>query len=142
VVEEIRFRGHSNVRATHSTTLEITREPHLTPRGDCIIGVGADKAPRDFSDSTKALLSQPIPVKLLLHVGPYRFSIQGKGDPRIDCSSPTALVVRRSDYVCGKTIMVHASAAANNIPRPIVQLLRQPQTYRALLLVRTASLVN
>jgi hypothetical protein len=29
----IHARGHENVRATHATTIEVTKEEHLTPRG-------------------------------------------------------------------------------------------------------------
>ena len=34
--------GHVNVRATHRSTFEVTREPSLTPRGDCIVGVSSE----------------------------------------------------------------------------------------------------
>ncbi|HID73268.1 TPA: DUF371 domain-containing protein [Candidatus Micrarchaeota archaeon] len=42
-------RGHPNIRAEHETTFEVTTEPSLTPRGDCIVGVQADKAASDLS---------------------------------------------------------------------------------------------
>ena len=37
---EIPFFGHPNIRSLHGRTIEITREPHLTLQGDCIVGVG------------------------------------------------------------------------------------------------------
>ena len=33
--------GHKNVRGTHKTTFEITKDKDLTERGTCIIGVNA-----------------------------------------------------------------------------------------------------
>ncbi|RLF17024.1 MAG: DUF371 domain-containing protein, partial [Thermoprotei archaeon] len=37
IVEEIIAWGHPNIRALHRSTMEITKEPYVTPRGDCII---------------------------------------------------------------------------------------------------------
>jgi len=34
---EIEFFGHENIRSNHKKTIEITKESHLTPRGDCIV---------------------------------------------------------------------------------------------------------
>ncbi|HIP75502.1 MAG TPA: DUF371 domain-containing protein, partial [Thermococcus paralvinellae] len=41
--EIIHCYGHENIKATHKSTLEITKEDFLTPRGDCIICIKADK---------------------------------------------------------------------------------------------------
>jgi len=57
--EVIHCRGHENVKATHRSTLEITTEDFLTPRGDCIICVSADKSLRDLSDDFKEALRTP-----------------------------------------------------------------------------------
>jgi phosphoribosyl 1,2-cyclic phosphodiesterase len=48
VNERIRAHGHGNVSAAHSSTFEVTTDDYLTPAGDCIIGIGADRAPADF----------------------------------------------------------------------------------------------
>jgi hypothetical protein len=41
---EIQFSGHENIRSNHQKTIEITKESHLTPSGDCIIGVNASSS--------------------------------------------------------------------------------------------------
>ena len=46
---EIPFSGHKNVLSLHKKTVEITKEPHLTVNGDCIIGVNAGIACVDLS---------------------------------------------------------------------------------------------
>ena len=48
MIEEIEAYGHENVRSTHKTTFEITKERALTKRGNCIIAVGATKGARDL----------------------------------------------------------------------------------------------
>lgn len=58
VIDRIRaWGGHVNVRARHRTTIEITRDDYLTPRGgDCIIGIKADKGLSGISPNLRRLL--------------------------------------------------------------------------------------
>ena len=53
VQDEVIFYGHPNIRSLHAKTIEITKDEHLTPRGDCIIGVKANKACADLDESFK-----------------------------------------------------------------------------------------
>jgi len=59
VIERILAKGHKNVKATHRTTLEVTKDKYLTPRGDCIIAISANKAASDLSESFKYYLKKP-----------------------------------------------------------------------------------
>ena len=44
----VRGKGHKNVTASHPTTIEFTRDSHISPRADCILlvsygsGAGSD----------------------------------------------------------------------------------------------------
>ena len=51
LVEVVRARGHENVTAEHVSTLEFTSDDFLTPAGDCILAVEADRVPADFDDA-------------------------------------------------------------------------------------------
>lgn len=46
--EIIHARGHEHVTAEHSSTFEVTTDDFLTPAGDCILAIEADRAPADF----------------------------------------------------------------------------------------------
>jgi len=48
LVEVVRAEGHENVTAEHVSTLEFTSDDFLTPAGDCILAVEADRVPADF----------------------------------------------------------------------------------------------
>ena len=50
---EIEFFGHENIRSNHKKTIEITKESHLTPRGDCIVGVNANSSCADLPEELK-----------------------------------------------------------------------------------------
>ncbi|MEF8854148.1 MAG: DUF371 domain-containing protein [Haloarculaceae archaeon] len=49
--EVVHARGHENVTATHASTVEVTSDDYLTPAGDCILAVEADRMPADFDEA-------------------------------------------------------------------------------------------
>ena len=44
----------TNTTADHASTFELTTDDWLTPAGDCIVGVEADRTPRDFAPAFRA----------------------------------------------------------------------------------------
>ena len=127
LLERIAFRGHPMVLALHPTTIEITTDDHLTKRGDCIVGVGADKGCAGLAAETKLALSRAdSKVLFRLVVGGESFDFVGRGDPRLTLTNPHDMVIRRSDYVSDRTLAVRATAAAKDMPRPMVRLLKDP----------------
>ena len=129
VRDVVSFRGHPLVRSAHPTTIEITTEDHLTERGDCIIGVGASKGCAGLDGRVKdALKSDKAMVTLTIVVGGNSFVVKAGGDPRLELSHPGEMVIRKSEFVSGRTLAVRASAASKDIPRGMVHLLRNPAT--------------
>lgn len=127
VVEEVAFVGHAMVRATHEKTIEITTEEHLTPRGDCIIGVGASKGAAQLSPSTKsALRSDLARVRFTIVAPGGEFSFVAWGNKDLSFESPTDMVIRRSNFVCGRTLAIKAESSASEIPRSLVGTLKSP----------------
>ena len=134
----IRARGHENVSATHRTTFELTRDNYLTPRGDCIIGVSADKAaahlPLWFKESAR---SPEALVVALICSGGICDAVVGRGDPRMSLTDERRIVFRRSRYVDASTVMIEASKAARDIRRDLVSLLVKGERLEVLLSVVT-----
>ncbi len=122
---KIRAYGHPNVRATHRTTFEITKEPHLTPRGDCIVGVNAEIGISEIPQEIKGYLSLQKPVTLLLELPEYgmKESVRAVG-AKSSFDHPTDIVVRKSSYVCSRTLAVKADKAAIDLNREFVELLK------------------
>ncbi len=119
-------RGHVNVRAKHRTTLEVTREDWLTPRGDCILGVSSEVGAAGLPGWIREAARDPGSViVMVLCSGGVCDSVAGRGDPRITLDDPDRIVVRRSTYVDGKTLMVEASKAAAHVRRDLVEHLRR-----------------
>ena len=126
VVEVIRARGHRNVRATHRSTFEITRDESVTPRGDCIIAVAADKACADLNPHLKsALRARNARVEILIQCAGTTVTVRALGSPNLVLSDPRSIVVRKSQYIDARTLAIRANKAAADFPRPLVSLLRR-----------------
>jgi uncharacterized protein len=123
----IAFRGHPMVTALHPRTIEVTTEDHLTVNGDCIIGVGADKGVAGLLSPVRdALRADGSRVKMTLEVGDESFSLSARGNSALPLQSDLDLVIRKSDFICGRTLAIGADAACKDIPRGIVEKLRSP----------------
>lgn len=122
VIVAIFAHGHENIQATHETTLEITKEPTLTKRGDCIIAVeatnGAADLPLEFKEATRKKDAQ---ITITIEAGELKEIVRAKGSPRLLFTHPTDLVVRKTDYVCGRTLAIKADKAASDLSRKLVE---------------------
>ncbi|MDA4115454.1 MAG: DUF371 domain-containing protein [Thaumarchaeota archaeon] len=127
VTEEVTFVGHAMVKATHGRTIEITTEEHLTPRGDCIIGVGASKGISELSPAMKkALRSDEARVRFTIVAPGGEFSFVARGSKDLSFESPTDMVIRKSTFVCGRTLAIRAESSASEVPRSLVGTLKSP----------------
>ncbi|MEM0233431.1 MAG: DUF371 domain-containing protein [Candidatus Nezhaarchaeales archaeon] len=117
--------GHRNIRATHRTTLEITKEEHITPRGNCIVAVRSEKSVCDLSQELKqAVRHSNAKVTLLLRTLDIEDVITGFGSEKLPLTSRLSIVCRRSDYVCPRTLMIKCDKAAIDVNRELVNCLR------------------
>ncbi|MEX2061000.1 MAG: DUF371 domain-containing protein [Nitrosopumilaceae archaeon] len=83
---EIPFTGHENIRSIHKNTIEITKETHLTPSGDCIIGVGAKYGCSEIPNKIKKKLKDPNSIVIFsININGYTFKIKGKGHQDLIC---------------------------------------------------------
>ena len=120
--------GHENIQATHKTTLEFTKDTHLSRKGDCIVTVAADKAVTDLSAEFKQKLRMPH-AKLIITIEADRITqqVNAHGSPQLILSHHTDMVIRKSDYVCSRTLAVRADKAAQELSRKLVEKLKNPK---------------
>jgi len=125
IEERIRCRGHPNIRGTHRSTFQITTETDLSPRGDCVIGVGADKGATDLADGFRAVLAdEGSTLVTLLSAGDITVRITSKGSESLSLDHQTDLVWRRSTFTCSRTIGISSDHAARTLPRELISYLR------------------
>jgi len=126
---EIQFSGHENIRSNHKKTIEITKEPELTVRGDCIIGVNASSSCFDLPESFKEKLrDSKSKVQFSIKVAEHEFIVEGQGHPDLPLSHKEDIVIRKSDFISSRTLAVKCDKASDLLPREMVQLLQNPKT--------------
>lgn len=127
-VETLIARGHPNIRATHRSTLEITRDPEVSPRGDCIIAVAATKAAADLDSTVKQAIKTGKRVTLFLVAQRQGLleTVSGWGHRSLNLSDTRSIVVRKSTYTDNRTVAVQANKAARDLDRALIAYLRQP----------------
>ncbi len=126
---EIQFSGNENIRSSHQKTIEITKESHLTPQGNCIVGVNATSGCADLPQELKDRLKVPdAKVTFSIRVGGHEFVLKGKGHPDLILTHSEDIVIRKSDFICPRTLAVKCDKASDLLPREMVSLLQDPKT--------------
>lgn len=122
--EVVHAEGHENVTAAHTSTVEVTSDDYLTPAGDCILGIGADRTPADFDTAfVRACQRTDATITATLTVDGLTERIEGRGHPDLQFEDNRSLVARTSDYVDERTVAVGMAGAAADIDRDIVDRL-------------------
>lgn len=136
VIEVVAARGHRNMLVTNEKTFEITKDLRVTEKGDCIVAVAADKSGPDLSkEFKKALQCEKANLTIIFKVGDEKEVIQTWGNPNLSLSHPTDLVIRKSSFICGRTLGIKANKAAGDFSRSLVKKLTGSQMVRIELLV-------
>ncbi|WP_135302188.1 DUF371 domain-containing protein [Haloarcula amylovorans] len=120
----VRAQGHEHVSAEHASTLEVTSDDFLTPAGDCILGIEADTVPAEFDAAfVTACQDEEATVTATLEADGHDVTITGSGHPEMTFENERSHVLRTSDYVDDRTVMVNADAAAGDVDRNLVAAL-------------------
>ncbi|MDR1992705.1 MAG: DUF371 domain-containing protein [Nitrososphaerota archaeon] len=128
ITETIWAWGHKNIQATHLTTLMITKDSQLLITGDCIVAVSANRAITDLSATFKEALHQPnTKLIVLIETDNLMEKIEATGSPDLQLNHPSDLVIRKSRFICNRTLAIQANRAANNLSREFVTKLKNPQ---------------
>ncbi|WP_435073428.1 DUF371 domain-containing protein [Halorubrum sp. HHNYT27] len=137
LVETVRASGHEHVTAEHASTFELTTDDWLTPAGDCILGVEADRTPGEFSDAFREACrdadatitatiaaGEPDDESVAFDDPAHVDRIVGRGDPDLSLVDDRSLVGRTSEYTDDeRTILVDGDGAAADLDRDLVAAL-------------------
>jgi hypothetical protein len=134
--ENVLAFGHENIIAVHPSTLMFTREKQLSKTGDCVVGIASDKALADLNQKFKDKLKQPnAKVTIIIEAEGLTGQINAFGSPKLILTHPTDMVVRKSDYICNRTLAIRADKSANDLPRDLVEKLKNPKQKVNIILV-------
>jgi len=123
--ERISAKGHKNIMAKHRTTLMITKDDYLTPRGDCIVAISASKAVKDLSPEIKdALKKENSIMEMIITCNGVQDKIIAHGNPSLMLTHERDIVVRKSNFICPRTLAIKANKAAIDLKRELVSQLK------------------
>jgi hypothetical protein len=126
--EEIIAYGHPNITATHKTTLEITKASEIKKDADCIIGVKANKACIDLKKGFKDALMEAKKVEIEIETEGIKDKIVAFGSPALKLTSQEDIVIRKSDFIDGRTLAILADKAACDLKKELAEKLKNPET--------------
>lgn len=126
ILEEIDIYGHENILCTHTTTIEITKDRHLTKEGNCILGIRASKACYDLNSDLKKKLQKRNKMKISINVDDLTDSFYGYGNNGLKLLSEKDMVFRKSDFICERTILINCTKSSSELNRELVKKLSTP----------------
>jgi uncharacterized protein len=127
MAEQITAFGHRNIRSTHKTTFEFTKDTDLTPRGDCIIAVASDRGSADLSARFKKQARNPgAKITVTITADEVTETIKGRGHPDLTFTHPTDIVARTSDYICSRTLMIKADKSSKQLDKSLIEKMKNP----------------
>jgi hypothetical protein len=129
-------KGHPNITSKHKTTLEFTKDPDISIRADCIIGVKSqvsmDNIPQEIVDSIK---EDNKLITLRLETENAVDTIRGYGHHELTLDHPTDMVSRKSDFKCSRTLMINADKAAIDLKTELINDLKHCKPLKVKIIV-------
>ena len=120
--------GHPNIRATHHSTIEFTKDPFCTLRGNCILGVKASKSVVDLNEELKAEIRKGRKVWVRISCGGFTDELYGFGSRKLELKDPRSMVIRKSGFIDSRTLLINANKSAKDIDRKLVRKMMDPRS--------------
>jgi hypothetical protein len=131
----LKTHGHTNVTSKHKTTFELTTDHEISIKADCIVGVASEKSMKDFSEELKKAMRRNAEIKVILKTKNAYDVITGHGHPDLPLDHPKDIVCRKSDYICGRTLMINADKAACDLNSDLINDLKNGEEMQVEIIV-------
>ncbi len=126
VKESFYIHGHENIRSTHKSTIEFTKEKGLSTKGDCIIGIDCKKGCKDISGKVREAIRDfesriRITISADTESGYVEDIVHGSGHPDLELSDDKDMVIRKSGHISSRTVCIGADKGAKDLDRRLVE---------------------
>jgi len=115
-----KISGHENILANHKTTLEFAKDKEVDKRGDCVVGVNADFSLEEIKRFIKRLNNKKF--KIIIFFNDKKEEINAEINP--DFNSDDEIVIRKTEFVSGRTLAISADKSASDLDRELVELMQ------------------
>ncbi|MCK4239164.1 MAG: DUF371 domain-containing protein [Candidatus Lokiarchaeota archaeon] len=123
-LEIIKAFGHANILGAHKTTIEITKDKDLTLRGECIIGIKADKACSDLNIKLKQEIRKESKFKVVIKLNDISETFYGWGHKDLKLINSRDIVFRKSNFICDRTILINCTKSSQDLSRILIEKLK------------------
>ncbi|MCX8170195.1 MAG: DUF371 domain-containing protein [Candidatus Methanomethyliaceae archaeon] len=121
--------GDPLISALHRTTMEITKHDIKSPKGDCIIATRSELALKDLPEEFKERAKdEKARIGLIIEAGGISEEVWGKGHPKLSFESEHDMIIRKTNFICKRTLMIGANKAAIELNRLLVEVLKNKNT--------------
>jgi hypothetical protein len=117
---EFRAKGHQNIKGTHHTTIEFTKDSELSLRGDCILGVGADF---DLKNIKELINSPNKKISIIITTDSISDEFTAVLNPLF--SDSHEMVIRKSEFISARTFAIKATKACCDLNRNLVEKMKE-----------------
>lgn len=128
--------GHPNITSKHRTTFEFTKDESIGITADCIIGVKSpvsmDNIPQEICKSIK---EDNKLITLKLETENAVDEIKGYGHHELTLNHPTDMVIRKSEFKCGRTLMINADKAAKDLKTELIEDLKDSKQLKITIII-------
>jgi hypothetical protein len=125
--EIITARGHEKITARDENCFEITT--NKTPgMEDSVICVSADKGCRILDENFKNALKTASKLTITVEADDVVENISAFGSPALKLTDANEIIVRKSDFIDGKTAAILADKSANDFSNELKSKLKNPKT--------------
>ena len=129
-------RGHENIIGQHKTTWQVTKEDHLTPQGDCIIGVASKIACIDLPSWLKDHLRKSGKIRIEMRVGELQLVGMAEGHKELTFQDEIDMVFRKSAFISPRTVAINSTIVARDLPLSMIKLLQDPSSILQIKIVK------
>ena len=117
--------GHSNILATHKTTLEFTKDSELSLKGDCIVGVNADF---DLNKIKKFIKKcKDCNIKIIIETENKKIREIIDAELNCDFNDNKEIVIRKTKFKSERTLAINSNKAAFALKRNLIAYLRNKE---------------
>lgn len=111
-------KGHPKISAEHKSTLEFTRDDHISGNGDCIVGISSDHNIGDLNKLNGRLI-------FVMRVDGFEESFEATIPKNHELIDEKELVIRTSSFISDRTYAIASNKASLDIDRKLIEALKK-----------------
>jgi len=126
-------KGHPKITAEHRSTLEFTKDDHISGNGDCILGISSDHDVGDLNKLNGRLI-------FVMGIDGIEDSFEATIPKNHKLTDEKELVMRTSSFVSGRTYAIGSSKASIDIDRNLIEALKKGKEMKVIVYEKEKSI--